>query len=220
LNGYFYLLFLIVAMPSFTHEIGSFDIDVPERGRRGARPSFSSQKTEDRLREGERRPSVPASTKSSKKPQRRSVFKEEGLEDLNSSVHLPPGGENIIPAIRTSKEAKFEESIGDKENVGARKKQGHSGWYSKLRSRPMIKTTATTPPGPFSSAPRVALIAFLIAVVYPGFLYSGGKDNANLSGADAGVIRKSELVENASAIEGRQNSPTAVCTRWSHQSMF
>ena len=84
----------------------------------------------------------------------------------------------------------------------------------------MIKTTATTPPGPFSSAPRVALIAFLIAVVYPGFLYSGGKDNANLSGADAGVIREPELVENASAIEGRQNSPIAVCTRWSHQSTF
>jgi hypothetical protein len=34
------------------------------------------------------------------------------------------------------------------------------------------------------------------------------------------VIRASELVENGSVIEGRQNSPTSICTRWSHQSRF
>jgi hypothetical protein len=118
------------------------------------------------------------------------------------------------------REAKFDESARDKENVGVRKKERHSGWYAKLRSRPIIKSSATTPPGPFSSAPRMALIAFLIAVVYPGFLYSGGKEKVNISGADAGIIREPELVENASAIEGRANSPTTVCTRWSHQSMF
>ncbi len=53
----------------------------------------------------------------------------------------------------------------------------------------------------------------------PGFRY-GGEDKINISGADAGVIREAELVENASAIEGRQNSPTDVCTRWSQQGMF
>jgi hypothetical protein len=59
----------------------------------------------------------------------------------------------------------------------------------------------------------------LIAVVVPGFRY-GGEGKININGADAGVIREAELVDNASAIEGRQNSPTAVCTRWSEQSMF
>jgi hypothetical protein len=39
----------------------------------------------------------------------------------------------------------------------------------------------------------------------------------NISGADAGMIREAELVDNASAIEGRQNSPTSVCTRWAQQ---
>jgi hypothetical protein len=65
----------------------------------------------------------------------------------------------------------------------------------------------------------VALIAFLIAAVVPGFRY-GGENKVIISGADAGAIREAELVDNASAIEGRRNSPTAICTRWSHQSMF
>ena len=93
-------------------------------------------------------------------------------------------------------------------------------WYSKLAkgSRPMIKSSATAPPGSFSSVPRVALIAFLIAVVVPGFRYSGGANKVNIGGADAGVIRTAELVENASTIEGRADSPTSTCTRWAHQS--
>jgi hypothetical protein len=63
------------------------------------------------------------------------------------------------------------------------------------------------------------MIVFLIAVVIPGFRYSTGKDKINISGADAGIIMRAELVENGSAIEGRQDTATDVCTRWAHMGM-
>lgn len=214
--------FLFVTMATFEQEIR------PERGRAG-RPSFSSQKTTDRLRECERRPSVQANTK--KKLQKQSVFREEGLDDLSTSVyrdpHDNPNETATIPPATIKKEdsnekkRKFEEplkEIGQKSNVNEREKKG--GWYSKLAKgqRPMVKNSATASPGSFTSIPRVALIVFLIAIVVPG-LRSKGDTEVNMNGADAGVIREAELVDNASAIEGRANSPTSVCTRWAQQGM-
>jgi hypothetical protein len=208
-------------MASFSHEIVLQHANGNERGRI-ARPSFSSQKTADRLRECER--STSRSQVSKIKPHRTSVFKEEGLDDLKRAVHVArDGDENSLPVFEEEnmkgKNTKFEESERDNEDKENGKKAGP--WYSKLArgSRPSIKTSSTAPPGSFSSIPRVALIACLIAVVVPGFRY-GGQDKVNINGADAGVIREAELVDNASAIEGRQNSPTSVCTRWSHQGEF
>ncbi|KAK0104661.1 hypothetical protein ONS95_004936 [Cadophora gregata] len=211
-------------MDSFSHDIvpqGS-----PERGRLG-RPSFSSQKTADRLRECERRPSI--ATISKIKPQRRSVFREEGLDDLSNSVYKD-GPDIDLGSLHEGDEDGFTmEADGDK-NGGVVKesrydqncvKDGGAGqpWYSKLSrgSRPVIKSSATAPPGSFSSIPRVALIVFLVAVVVPGFRYGGGEDKVNIGGVDAGVIRTAELVENASTIEGRADSPTSTCTRWAAQ---
>ena len=210
-------------MASFTHETLSPDLHGSERGGL-VRPGFSSQKTSDRLREAERRPSL-ASTNI--KPLRRSVFKEEGLDDPNSTVQNSE--KKSVPAIEIEdakgKNTTFDDILKDldqKENVGSTTKPGNPPWYSKIgkAQRPTIKSAATAPPGSFSTIPRLALIAFLIAVVVPGFRYAGGKEKVNINGVDAGVIRTAELVENASAIEGRQNSPTSVCTRWSHQSKW
>jgi hypothetical protein len=209
-------------MASFSHEIGAQHANGSERGRI-ARPSFSSQKTADRLRECER--STSRSQVSRIKPHRKSVFKEEGLDDLNRTVHAVPAEEKkFFPVLEVEdikrKHRSFEESEEDREEDKENPKKSAQPWFSKLGkgSRPKIKTSSTAPPGSFSSIPRVALIACLIAVVLPGFRY-GGEDKINISGADAGLIRDAELVENAFAIEGRQNSPAAVCTRWSHQSM-
>jgi hypothetical protein len=210
-------------MSSFTHETLSPHLHSPERGLLG-RPSFSSQKTSDRLREAERRPSM---STTNMKPQRRSVFKEEGLDDLHHSVHHTD--QKSMPTIEIEdakeKNATIDSNLKDleqKENVEITKKPDSPAWYSKIGkgSRPTIKSAATAPPGSFSTIPRLALIAILIAVVVPGFRYSGGKAKVNISGADAGVIMTAELVDNAGAIEGRQNSPTSVCMRWSHQGML
>jgi hypothetical protein len=210
---------------AFSHDIIPQHASGNERGRT-ARPSFSSQKTADRLRECER--SSPKPKVSKIKQNRTSVFKEEGLDDLRRAVHVLEDGDKSprpLPvdeiADLKGKGEMFEESEregGDKENG---KKAGSQNWYSKLAKgpRPLIKTSSTNPPGSFSSIPRVALIACLIAVVVPGFRY-GGKDKVNISSADARVIREAELVDNASAIEGRQNSPTSICTRWAQQGMF
>lgn len=160
------------------------------------------------------------------KPHRTSIFREEGLDDLNRTVHsIPDGDKKFLPVFEFEdvkrKHTKFDEPEEDAGEDKENSNRSGPPWFSRLGkgSRPKIKSSATGPPGSFSSIPRVALIACLIAVVLPGFRY-GGEDKVNISGADAGVIREAELVENASAIEGRANSPTAVCTRWSHQSML
>lgn len=200
--------------------MATFEYEKPERGR--ARPSFSSQKTIDRLRECDRRPSVvQANTK--KKLQKRSVFREEGLDDLTTSVyHDLHEYDFSTPSTpkedSNEKKRKFEDPLKENEQKGNSKK---GGWYSKLAKnpRPMVTSSATAPPGSFTSLPRVALIVCLIAIVLPG-LRNSGDTEVNMNGADAGVIREPELVDNASAIEGRADSPTSICTRWAHQSEF
>ncbi len=207
---------------SFTHEIRFPHFHTPDRGRQG-RPSFSSQITPDRLRDSERR-SVSAIPTTKIKPQRRSVFREEGLDDLDHTVHHI---QESTPSADTNEgkygHVTFDAILRDqeqKENVGDTKKQEAPPWFPRIAkpSRPVIKSAASAPPGSLYTLSRSALIAFLIALVIPGFRYIAGTEKANISGADAGVIRATELVDNGPTLEGRQNSPTSVCTRWSHQS--
>ncbi|CAG8956010.1 hypothetical protein HYFRA_00008866 [Hymenoscyphus fraxineus] len=175
----------------------------PIRGRSGPqRPSFSSMKTSDRLRECEQRPA----SVSKIRPHRRSIFKEEGLEDMNSSIHpshpaskLHRNTEDntITKDTNISTESK---ELARKEDTNYSHGGGDTAWYSKLikGSRPQMRGTSSAPPSSFSTFPRAALIAFLIAVVVPGLRYSTGS-------ADAGVIE-------------RRANPTDICTRWAHQS--
>lgn len=186
------------------------------------RPPFSQTKTSDRLRECERRTSI---TSIPLKP-RRSVFREEGLEDMEHSVHRCEGTKertlNIREEDTTESNVTFDgilKALEHKEQMEHPEGSTHASlpWYSKIGrgSRPKITTAASAPPSLFSSIPRVALIVFLIALVVPGFRY-GGDSNVNIPGADAGVIMRAELVENGSLIEGRQLSSTEICTRWAH----
>ncbi|KAG0649978.1 Kelch repeat-containing [Hyphodiscus hymeniophilus] len=207
---------------SFTHDTHSTRVQT-DRGRL-SRPSFSTRDTSDRLRESSRASSssVPGSKP---KPQRKSVFREEGLDDLNSSraPHIDHEFTRIEekPGARTEGKAPakvtFDHILKDAEYKDREEVEGKKGIFGKFRGeRPKIKTATTAPPGLFPTIPRAALIVLLICVVVPGFRYSAGGENV-IGGADAGVIRTPELVENGSVIEGRQNSPTTVCTRWSHQ---
>ncbi|PBP26958.1 cell wall anchored protein [Diplocarpon rosae] len=204
-------------MASFSHEL--LPQGLPERGRLG-RPIFLSRNTGDRLR----RPSMFQSASS--KPYRRSVFREEGLDDLSYSVHQDgpaidlrtSGSERAGVRDHTWREEVLEESnLG--ENITDDGLATGQPWYLKIvkGSRPVDKSSAAAPPRPFSTVPRMALVVFFIAVVVPGFQYTGGEDNTVVTGADAGVVKTPELVDNASMIAGRKDSPTAVCTRWSHQ---
>jgi hypothetical protein len=193
-------------------------------GGRPARPLFSSSKTADRLRESERGPSI---LSPGIKP-RISVFTEEGLEDLNGSVHpsSPNTRRDSASPIQDQEETRGEDVPFDQLLKGAehkreeesKKKLGSSSWYSKRTkgSRPRIKSSATSPPSTFATISRATMLVLLIAVVIPGLRYSVGRDKVNIYGADAGVITRAELVENGSAIEGRQNTATDICTRWAH----
>lgn len=226
-----------MASGTFEHDIQSTQSTNQDRSRT-TRPAFSQTRTSDRLHECERRPST---TTLLLKP-RRSIFREEGLEDLEHSVHPSHHGvaqnerkrsvvamahESDSDARDDDKNHTFGGTVKDMElkhqsqTEEARKDARRSSvWFSKLGKRPRIASAASTTSGTFSSLPRTALIVFLIAVVVPGFRYSTGKNKVNISGADAGVIMRAELVENGSMIEGRQDSRTDICTRWAGQGTF
>jgi hypothetical protein len=216
---------------SFEHNTPSpsqQQIEEYERDRK-CRPSFSSQKTNDRIRESDRRPSIPSSVRSKSQTLRRSVFREEGLDDLNTSVHIIRDGEQtILPGTGHEDIRKQRLEVGsggDGNGKATVPKPG--GFFSKLgkASGPGLGSRATTPspnappPPAFATLPRAALIILLVAMVVPGFRYSGS-ERVIIAGADADVIRTSEMVENGSLIEGRAASPTAVCTRWAHQGRY
>jgi hypothetical protein len=216
-------------MAAFTHERGRI-VEGNGEGDNAKRPGFSSMKTSDRLRESEFRPRMGSKIKS----RRQSVFREEGLQDLSTTIHPSH------PAYESNKSDSESSPTQDSKDFKAssdttrtstdtdtkdgsdasRTSIDSSRWFSKFikGSQPMVKSSSTAPPGPLSSLPRVALITFLIAIVVPGFRYSSGNGHAMMGGADAGVIRTGELVDNGSVIEGRANSPTDVCRRWAHQS--
>ncbi|KAI9051121.1 hypothetical protein LZ554_005224 [Drepanopeziza brunnea f. sp. 'monogermtubi'] len=237
---------------SFPHDILS------PRGRLG-RPSSSSQKTSNRLREREHRPSLLSISSTRAKlyvsnnqrpqqqqQQRRSVFREEGLDDLSCSVHRDgphidlrgsKEADAVAFAVAYARQTKDGDEGGKEQqgvvrgrvqdikmegvDDGSASGNGQPWWYAKIAegSRLLCKRSATALPGNISSIPRFALIAVLLALVVPGFRYTGGegRDSAAGAGADAGVIRSPEFVDNASTIEGRASSPTDICTRWSNQ---
>lgn len=129
---------------AFSHEIIPQHANGSERGRT-ARPSFSSQKTADRLRECERSSSKAKVSKI--KPHRTSVFKEEGLDDLRRTVHVLQDGDKSptpFPAVDDEdlkgKDVKFEVSERENEDQENGKPRSQT-WYSKLAKgpRPIIK---------------------------------------------------------------------------------
>ncbi|KAG9241498.1 hypothetical protein BJ878DRAFT_570110 [Calycina marina] len=213
-----------MALVAFEHDVQSPESSSADRLRM-SRPSFSQTKTSDRLRECDRRPT---SSSSLSKP-RRSVFREEGLNDLNHSVHPSHPVQNDRKrsiSIAQKDDSDFREKnetfdyilrdIDCKDSSDEMKKARHTAWFSKLAKRPRTSSMASAPPGGFSTLPRTVLIAFLIAIVVPVFYHSSEDDKANINGADAEVIMRAELVENGSMIEGRADA-TSVCTRWAGQ---
>lgn len=183
------------------------------------RPAFNSSITADRLRECERRPSVTSVKNQKKGPGRKSAFIEIGLED--DEIANETGLSTVPKASNRPSSPQEAPDSETKENDDPNRDEGQKAWYSRLtRSRPAIKTSASAPPGSFSSIPRVALIVFLIAVVVPGFRLRGGVDNVPGDGADAGIIRRENPDSNMMSVLPRADSPISICTRWSHQSEY
>lgn len=164
---------------------------------------------------------------------RKSRFKEEGLDDDTiERVDVASLGEDsaiIDNGLRTRSTWSGTSTSIPASPISGRKRSNEEPHDAPKATnvgktgRPVI-AISNTPPTAFSTIPRVAFLAFLIAVVVPTFGYTRRQKNdinvMNGNGADAGVIRGSELVDNGSMIEGRANSPTSICTRWSHMSRF
>jgi hypothetical protein len=173
--------------------------------------------TSDRLSESERR--LPhLSTLKAPSKERRSVFKELGLDDEDIERIVAPEPK---PASQEQGPRKLQSRKSSYRSSQSPAEEKDRPWYSKVGfgrgQRPQIKSSTSAPPGSFATMPRVAMIAFLLAVVVPAFTSIGNNVPAE---ADAGTIFRAEMVENGSLIKGRDDTPTDVCTRWSHQSML
>jgi hypothetical protein len=225
-------------MGTFSHDISSTEHNTF----RGGRQTFTKGSTPaaNRMRE-EQEKSTEQKQKDKEREQlrekvrsyRRSRFREEGLDNLEiekvdvkklglvEDTHTGEGSSQIMKT--ETRESRYEKDGEEDAGGGGGVGVGKGGNSKRIMSwglrRPTISQTSNAPPSSFSTVPRFALLAFLIAVVVPGFGYRGsGTEMVNINGADAGVIREAELVENGSFIEGRADSPTTVCTRWSHMS--
>ena len=98
-----------------------------------------------------------------------------------------------------------------------------SGTYQPSQNEELTSPIETAnPPRGLSSSNRLWMLALIVVVAIP-LLYDSpllGNAGPSILGATAGVIRYPD-VEKPAAIEGgilkRDNSPTDVCSRWSHQ---
>lgn len=88
----------------------------------------------------------------------------------------------------------------------------------------MNTVESAAPPRAFPSMARVLSVIFIVAVALP-LLHNApliGQAGHAMHGAEGGVMRKSQSMHGEPVMDGglvkRQNSPTDICTRWSHQS--
>lgn len=162
------------------------------------------------------------------------MFKELGLEDeeikhlgegekekpLAASPSGPLHGGSKSDSIRnerTQAQQKLRKERGEKEKYtsGLELVDERKPWYSKLTSsrRPTIRSASSAPTG-LATLPRVAMIAFLLAIVIPGLL-PRGPHGVPVDGANAGVVKSRG--GDAGGVWKREYSKTDTCTRWSHQ---
>ncbi|KAI0152093.1 hypothetical protein F4776DRAFT_12650 [Hypoxylon sp. NC0597] len=182
-----------------------------------ARPRFNSSVTSDRLREGSKSPVFPMGSNIRKG--RRSIFREVGLAEgeRESQQDLASGTcEESEPGERVEPVSEATSSVKRKTSGSEDSPKRKSSWLSKLAPtrRPRIKTASSAPPPTTAGLHRLSMIALLIAIVLPTISYNNGRQKVDISGADAGMIRPAPSV----VLEGRDNSPTNVCTRWAGQS--
>jgi hypothetical protein len=199
-----------------------------------SRPRFNSHLTSDRLREGSGLRPHPFAMISNIRKDRKSIFKEVGLEDDfngDGSPTSPTGTHTRNQSMSSEKDSGeiagltgdndrddvgSKQDINDDESINATCQQQRAGstsrlWYSRIYvwyRRPRIKAASSAPPSTTSGLHRLTLIALLIAIVFPGFSYNNGRTKIEISGADAGLIVP------------RDTSPVDVCKRWAHQGKY
>lgn len=83
---------------------------------------------------------------------------------------------------------------------------------------------SAAPPRAFPSMARVLSVIFIVAIALP-LLHNApliGQAGHAMFAAEGGVMRQSQSTHGEPVLDGelvkRQNSPTDICTRWSHQS--
>ncbi|KAK4172311.1 hypothetical protein QBC36DRAFT_77088 [Triangularia setosa] len=205
---------------------------------RPVRPKFHHRCTNDRIREGSGTPSLFFSMTGKIRKDRKSVFREVGLDTDEpngpyfsehesgeitglaspTSTHRPDMAQG-----NTSDDGKDEteqpQSRDERDEAESSTSPSQRPWYSRLTPgrRPRVRAVSSAPPPSVSSLTRLSTIALLIAVVIPAFsYYKDAEEVAPLAGADAGVIYYRQM-KPGPILETRADSPTKACKRWAHQ---
>ncbi|KAH6648411.1 hypothetical protein BKA67DRAFT_594029 [Truncatella angustata] len=142
----------------------------------------------------------------------------EGFQKSSDSLDEKEMDEKEFSEITgiTSEEPVSPTGIQAEANGDSDESKSRARWLSIITQvkRPKIKAAASAPPSTVPSLHRMTTIALLIAVIIPAISYNNGRKKVEMSGADAGVIRKAPGV----ILEDRADSPTDVCLRWAQQS--
>ncbi|KAK4652209.1 hypothetical protein QC762_609110 [Podospora pseudocomata] len=205
---------------------------------RPARPKFHHRCTNDRIREGSGTPPLFFSMTGKIRKDRKSVFREVGLDTEEpsgpyfsehefgeitglaspTSTHRPDTaqGNTSDDGKDDTEQRQPRDELDEAESPTS---PSQKPWYSRLTPgrRPRVRTASSAPPPSVSSFTRLSTIALLIAVVIPAFsYYKGAEEVAPLAGADAGVIYYRDM-KPGPILETRADSPTKACKRWAHQ---
>ena len=149
-------------------------------------------------------------------PRRRSsAFVETGLGGSDAFIDAKLKKRDSRPRLQVRFKSELE--IHEPEERGA-----HTG---KEDSTPFQRVSFSdsfeAPSFPSPNMPRLFVLALLLAIVIPSLNNSPFlKAGVSPIGAKAGVIRtvpRSEISNLPEDVVRRDNSPTEICTRWSHQ---
>ncbi len=158
----------------------------------------------------------PSTTPDRAKRRRTSVFKEIGLDDDYEDNSAPASLRNMRP--RQQVHCRSRPALHD---APVLREQDRSN--AEDSAPRFAKSDSAASRTKFPSMTRVYILALILAIALPVLHNSpfvGGAENS-IIGVEGRVIKTSAAQERA-AIDGelvsRDNSPTDVCIRWSHQS--
>ena len=147
----------------------------------------------------------------SQKHRRRSVFKEEGFDDLDEATSTPS------EPLRPKASVRFRSTVQVLETTEEEQSETDE-WHDFEREQLRSQLQATYPT---STMPRLYLLAFIIAIAVPTLNFSPFfKNSPGPIGAEAGPIDPLPVPRTA-AIDGkekRQAASSGYCKRWSQQS--
>ena len=141
-----------------------------------------------------------------------SKFKETGLDDGYEDIAPVPSQDALLYGLSDSHDAEVLHEDGQSDTDD-----------SEIDTPQLEKSDAALSRTNLPSLTRLHLLALILVITIPLLqnLPFAGRSGQGIIGVEGRVVERSSVQERAAVdgeLVGRDNSPTDVCTRWSHQS--